>query len=134
MTAPIKVSVVYDPECPVCDFYCRRIEPGQDTSVELVDARNDSTIMPEITARNWDIDEGMVVKIGDELYYGSEAIHQLALVSGARGTVRPMSRLFRSRSIALRLYPLLRNVRNGLLKLLGKSRINNLRRAGSDRF
>jgi predicted DCC family thiol-disulfide oxidoreductase YuxK len=134
MTVPTKVSVVYDPECPVCDFYCRRVEPGKDTSVALVDARTDTTIMPEITARNWDIDQGMVVKVGDALYYGSDAIHQLSLISRSRGMVRPMSRLFRSPAIARRLYPLLRDVRNGLLKLLGKRRINNLRREGADRF
>lgn len=130
-----KVVVVYDPECPVCDFYCRRVVPQAGAGgIELVDARRDTMILPEITARGWDIDEGMVVKVGDELYYGSEAIHQLALASTGTGMVGPMSRVFRSRHWAYRMYPLFRTMRNGLLKLLSKTRINNLRRAGRDRF
>ena len=74
------------------------------------------------------------VKVGDELYYGSEAIHQLALASKGTGLVGPMSSLFRNRHWAHWTYPLARAMRNGLLKILGKTRINNLQHADRDRF
>lgn len=128
-----KVVIVYDTECPICAFYCRRVAPHAG-EIELVDARTDTRFLPEITARGWDIDEGMVVKVGGKFYYGPEAIHQLALASEGKGVVGPLSRLLRSRSSALRLYPAFRNLRNGLLKLLGRTRINNLRRANYNRF
>ena len=100
----------------------------------MINARSDSKFLPEITAKGWDIDEGMVVKVGNELYYGSEAIHQLSLVSHAKGVIGPLSRLFKNRTFATRLYPVFRNIRNGLLKILRRTRINNLGRANYDRF
>lgn len=42
--------------------------------------------------------------------------------------------MFRSRRVSKVLYPLLRFLRNLLLKLLGKTRINNLNQPGRDRF
>ena len=135
MGADDKVVVIYDPECPICDFYCSRVAPHDGTGeIELINARSDVTLLPEITARGWDIDEGMVVKVGNDLYYGTEAIHQLSLASSGKGLIGPLSRLFRNRSLATRLYPVFRNMRNGLLKILGRTRINNLGRANHDRF
>ena len=44
----------------------------------LVDARKGGcALMDEITARGLDIDEGMVVKVGNDLHYGSDAIFEL---------------------------------------------------------
>jgi predicted DCC family thiol-disulfide oxidoreductase YuxK len=136
MTRPIDIEVVYDKECPVCEFYCNRIDVKESVGCLVrIDARADSEIMDDITALGLDIDEGMVVRIGDQLYYGSDAIHELALLSSDKGFVNFMARLtFGSRSMARMFYPFFRFVRNMLLKLLGKSRINNLREPGKDRF
>ena len=130
------IEVVYDKECPVCDFYCKRIDVRQSAGQLLrINARDDSEIMDEITALGLDIDEGMVVRVGDELHYGADAIHELALLSSGTGFVNAMSRLmFSSRRMSRALYPLFRFMRNMLLKILGKTRINNLRQAGNDRF
>ncbi len=130
------IEVVYDKECPVCDYYCKRIDVRQSAGQLLhINARDDSEIMDEITALGLDIDEGMVVRVGDELHYGADAIHELALLSSGTGFVNAMSRLmFSSRRMSRALYPLFRFMRNMLLKILGKTRINNLRQAGNDRF
>lgn len=130
------IEVVYDKECPVCDYYCKRIDVRQSAGQLLhINARDESEIMDEITALGLDIDEGMVVRVGDELHYGADAIHELALLSSGTGFVNAMSRLmFSSRRMSRALYPLFRFMRNMLLKILGKTRINNLRQAGNDRF
>ncbi len=130
------IEVVYDKECPVCDYYCKRIDVRQSAGQLLhINARDDSEIMDEITALGLDIDEGMVVRVGDELHYGADAIHELARLSSGTGFVNAMSRLmFSSRRMSRALYPLFRFMRNMLLKILGKTRINNLRQAGNDRF
>lgn len=128
------IEVVYDKECPICDFYCTRADIGNGNLV-LVDAREDSDIMRDITATGLDIDEGMVVRVGDKLHYGSDAIHELARLSSGKGFVNFFGKLvFRSRTAAHLLYPPLKFIRNVLLKLLGRSRINNLKQDGKDRF
>ncbi len=139
-----KIRVVYDRECPVCHLYCELVQSGsqrQDDSlsgtpvVELLDAREDSELMRRITHLGLDIDEGMVVEIGDELHYGADAIHALTVAERGRGAFGLVSRfLFARRGAARFFYPWLRRVRNLLLKLLGKQRINNLELPGRDRF
>jgi len=130
------IQLVYDKQCPVCDLYCQLIDV-RDSEGHLVrvDAREKSEVMDEINSLGFDIDEGMVLKAGDELYYGSEAIHQLALRSSGKGIFNKLARMtFRSRAVADVLYPLLKAARNLLLKILGRSRINNLDTPGNDKF
>ncbi len=131
-----RIEVVYDKECPICEFYCQRIDVSESVGeLVRVDARDDSEIMTEITALGLDIDEGMVVRVGDEFHYGADAIHELAKLGSNKGFVNNAARLgFGSRRIARLLYPLFKFLRNMLLKMLGKTRINNLQQAGKDHF
>lgn len=131
-----EVLLVYDRQCPACDYYCNLVRIRETGGrLVLVDARDAGPVMDEITARGWDIDQGMVVKVGAELYYGADAIHVLALMGTNRG---PFNRLaywsFRSKAVSRVLYPVLKLFRNLLLKALGISKINNLRVEGNDRF
>ena len=96
-------------------------------------ASNDD--LDEITRAGLDIDQGMVVKAGGNLYYGADAIHALALLGTNSGLFNRIARLsFRYRPVARVLYPMLRLCRNLLLKYLGKTKINNLKVPGNDRF
>ena len=101
----------------------------------LIDAREGGPIMEEITERGLDIDQGIVVKVGSELYYGSEAIHVLALMGTNRGFFNQLAYWsFRSKAVSRVFYPVLRACRNLLLKILRKTKINNLGAQGNDRF
>lgn len=136
MPSNANVWLVYDKQCPACDFYCNlariRESAGQ---LMLVDARDGGPLMDEITAASLDIDQGMVLKVGGNLYYGADAIHALALMGTNRGLFNRFTYwAFRSRRVSRVLYPLLRACRNLLLKILGKTKINNLNRSGNDRF
>lgn len=130
------VQVVYDKQCPVCHAYCRLVEsPLGADRVTLIDARDDSELMAEITRRGLDIDQGMVVRTGDELYYGADAIVQLArLGPGNRMFDRINRLLFKQPRLAHVCYPLMRSVRNVLLKILRVDKINNLGRPGVGKF
>ena len=128
------VEVVYDKECPVCDLYCHAVDVAEGNLVR-VDARDPSEVMDEITALGLDIDEGMVVRVDEKIYYGPDAIHELAKRSNNKGLLnRLASFVFRSHGMARFFYPILKAMRNLLLKMLGKTRINNLEQAGRDRF
>lgn len=122
------IVLVYDKECPACDNYCRLVRIRNDIGeLMLVDAREPTPIMEEITALGWDIDQGMVVKIGNQLYYGADAIHVLALISSRSGFFNRLNYwLFKSKRLSKAFYPILRSLRNLLLKILRKTKINNL--------
>ena len=82
-----------------------------------------------------DIDQGMVLKMGGQIYYGADAIHTLALISSKSGIFnRANYWIFKSKSLSAILYPILRTCRNLLLKILRKSKINNLGISGNDKF
>ena len=135
MNSP-EILVVYDKECPVCDAYCHaarvRESPG---ALRLVNAREKTALMDEITGRGLDIDQGMVVKIGGTLHYGADAIHVLAMTSNASGMVGSINRwIFASQRRSKILYPVFRSARNLLLKILRKTKINNLQLPDNKRF
>lgn len=131
-----EIHLVYDRECPVCEAYCRMIRIREAAGVlRLVNARDAGEVMDEITAKGFDIDEGMVLKIGNALYYGADAIHVLSLMSNRSGVFNRLTYwIFRSKGLSAVLYPLFRFFRNLLLKLLRKSRINNLRLPWREKF
>lgn len=73
------------------------------------------------------MDEGFVLKIGDQFYHGSDAIHRLALLSTRTGVFNRMNFLiFKSKKLSHFLYPVLKSGRALLLKMLGKRKLNNL--------
>jgi len=128
--------LVYDKECPACNNYCQMVRIRESVGeLQLIDAREDTPIMQEITAAGLDIDEGMVLKMDEQLYYGSDAIHALALISSRSGIFnRLVYWVFKSKRVSHVLYPMLKTGRLILLKLLGKSKINNLDIEGNDQF
>ena len=136
MSEKSKISLVYDKECPACDNYCRVVRIRRDIGeLVLVDARDESDVRKEITEKGWDIDQGMVLKMGGELYYGSNAIHALALISSKSGIFNRINYwAFKSKTISKWIYPVLRFFRNLLLRILGKTKINNLNKPNNEIF
>jgi len=101
----------------------------------LVDAREPSEVLDEITSLGWDIDQGMVVKVGEKLYYAADAIHILSLMATPIGFFNRFNYLiFKNKKLAKFLYPLLRFFRSVLLKILDKKKVNNLGLVDHDRF
>ena len=131
-----RLYLVYDKQCPACDHYARLAQVRQTVGdLELVDAREGGPLVDAITARGLDIDEGMVLIVDDQFYYGDEAIHRLALLGTRSGLFNRLNYLvFKSATRSRLLYPILRRCRNLLLKLLGKTRVNNLECPDNDRF
>ncbi|SCZ84622.1 DCC1-like thiol-disulfide oxidoreductase family protein [Nitrosomonas mobilis] len=131
-----EILLVYDRECPACNAYCQVVNIRESVGdLRIVDAREDSKVMEEITSQGLDIDQGMVLKMGGQLYYGADAIHALALIGSRSGILNRMNYwMFKSKTVSSVLYPILRFCRNLLLKILGKTKINNLNIEGNDKF
>ena len=131
-----EILLVYDRECPACNAYCQVVRIRESVGdLRIVDARENSKVMYEITAQGLDIDQGMVLKIGDQLYYGSDAIHLMALIGSRSGIFNRFNYwMFKSKTTSSILYPFLKLSRNLLLKILGKTKINNLEAKDNDKF
>ena len=131
-----EILLVYDKDCPACDNYCQVVRIRESIGeLKIINARENSEILEEITQLGLDIDQGMVLKMGGVIYYGADAIHALALISSRSGVFNRLNYwLFKSKRVSAVLYPLLRFIRNLILKTLGKTKINNLNNAGNDHF
>ena len=131
-----KILLVYDRECPACNTYCQIVRIRESVGdLKIVDARENSEVMDEITSQGHDIDQGMVLKMGGQLYYGADAMHALALIGSRSGIFNRLNYwIFKSKTASAILYPVLRFFRNLLLRLLGKTKINNLELGGNDTF
>ena len=123
-----EILLVYDKECPACNNYCQVVRIRESVGdLKIINARDDSVVMKEITSKGLDIDQGMVLKMGGQLYYGPDAIHALSLISSRSGIFNRLNYwLFKSKTMSKILYPMLRFFRNHLLKVMRKTKINNL--------
>ena len=130
------VLLVYDRQCPLCDHYCQLVRIRESAGkLVLVDARENSAVLQEITAAGLDIDQGMVLKMREQIYYGADAMHALSLLSTRSGIFNRLNFwIFRSQRLARVLYPVFRSFRNLFLKVRGVTKINNLDLPGNDRF
>ena len=131
-----RLVLVYDRECPVCSAYVRMARIRRDIGqLELVNARESSSIMDEITKAGLNIDQGMVLMMDERMYFGADAIHMLALISTRKGWFNRLNHLiFASPRLSKILYPIARSGRNLLLKLLGRDKIDNLEQFDDKRF
>ena len=130
------VQLIYDQECPLCRAYSRAVRIRQSVGeLQLINAREDSAVMRELTALGVDLDQGMVLKLDSSIYYGADAIYMLSLLSSRNNLFNKLNYyLFKSQTLSKWLYPALRFGRNTLLTLLRKRKINNLGNTDNSHF
>ncbi len=126
LAAPSGAVMVYDGACPFCTQYVRYMKFKQAVGpVVLKDAREGGAIVDGLVAKGFDLDEGMVLIYGRQIYHGADCIHMIALLSSRSSIVnRVNAALFRHPRIARRIYPVLRGCRNAVLRLLGRSKLS----------
>lgn len=117
--------LVYDGECPFCSAYASYLRVRESVGVlHLIDARDGGSLVEEIRSTGFDLNDGMVLKLGGRLYCGTDCIHALALLSSRSSFFNRLNaRVFRSHRLAQILYPVLRAGRNFTLRLLGRTKI-----------
>ncbi|WDI32871.1 DCC1-like thiol-disulfide oxidoreductase family protein [Hyphococcus flavus] len=119
------IYIVYDGECPFCAAYVRMVRLREAAGkVALINARDKHPLVEEILLGGINLDEGMALKIGDNLYHGARVMNQLALMSGPSGFFNRLHVwVFSSHARTVFLYPFLRAGRNLALRILGRRKI-----------
>jgi predicted DCC family thiol-disulfide oxidoreductase YuxK len=122
---PGKTWLVYDGECPFCSRYVRYLKLREALpNLRLIDARAGGPAVAAVYQAGHDLDEGMVLRVGQRWYHGADCLHALALMSTPAGPFNRLNAaLFRSETWSRRLYPWLRAGRNAALYLLGRKKL-----------
>jgi predicted DCC family thiol-disulfide oxidoreductase YuxK len=119
------LRIVYDGACPFCDDYVRyqRLQAASGR-VELIDARSHPEVLAEHAISHAHLEDGMVVVMDGLQYHGAEAVHVLSTLSEppAKGWVRAVAALGRSRLAARLAYPFMKVGRRIALAFLGVPR------------
>ncbi|MEM8788700.1 MAG: DCC1-like thiol-disulfide oxidoreductase family protein [Pseudomonadota bacterium] len=116
------LTILYDGECPFCSRYVAMVRIRETYDVRLLDARTHPEAVARHRAAGRDIDDGMIVEVGDHVHYGADAIAFLSAVSGPWGALnRVFAWLFRSRRVTRMLYPVMKIGRRATLLLMRRS-------------
>ena len=112
--------LVYDEECPLCSHAARYVKIRQAVGeISLINARDDHPLVHDLMAQAYDLDKGIVVVYDGSIFYGPEAMRQLATLAKEDDLFNRINALlFRSQSLSTVLYPIFKGFRRCLLWIL----------------
>lgn len=117
--------LLYDGECPFCSRYVAHARlTAAAGPVALIDARLRPDLVRLHAAEGMDINEGMILRLDGNTWFGGDVLNRLALLSTRSDAFNRLNAaVFRHPRLSRLLYPLLRGGRNAALRLLGRGRI-----------
>ncbi len=122
MSAKPGLQIVYDGECPFCARYVRLLRLRDAVGeVQLIDARGGHAVVDRLQAEGFDLNQGMALVMGEQVWFGDACMHQLACMSTPSGLFNRLSvAIFRRPALARVLYPVLRTGRAMTLRVMGR--------------
>lgn len=118
--------LLYDGECPACRSYVafsrlRQLYPD----IALLDAREQPELVGDLRRRGHEINEGMVLKLGNAIHFGPAATRMIAELgqSAPSRATRWGLHVVGGAAWSEALYPWLNRCRQFLLRALGRTLI-----------
>ena len=119
------MKIVYDGECPFCSKYVQLIQLRNTVGdVELINARENTTIKEKLKELSIDINQGMVLIDNEDIYFAEDCVHRLALLSTSSTLFNRLNKfVFKHKILSKILYPIMKKGRNVVLFLLQRKQI-----------
>lgn len=115
--------LLYDGECPACRSYVafsrlRQLYPD----IALIDARMAPDLVASLRVQGYEINEGMVLKLGQAIHFGPEATRMIAALgqTAPSAVTRLGLHVVGGAAWSTALYPWLNRARQLLLRFLGR--------------
>lgn len=117
--------ILYDGDCYFCSNYMSMVRLKETIGeVRLVNARTNPPELEFLIKEGFDINQGMALYLDGQLYFGADCINRIALLSSSSGGFNKVNyMIFRSKRLSAVLYPILRFIRNLVVRLFGKGQI-----------
>ncbi|WP_431109684.1 thiol-disulfide oxidoreductase DCC family protein [Variovorax paradoxus] len=119
------IQIFYDGDCPFCAGYMRLLRLREAHGApELIDLRKNPRALQKLSDLDVDLDQGMMVIVDGEQYFGAQAMFVLNQLSTSHTRFNRINRfLFSKRKLANLVYPVLRAGRNITLFMMGRQRL-----------
>lgn len=122
------IWIIYDGECPLCRSFVHAFHIKKKYgALYLINARqlDDDFLQSEIDRLSLNIDEGMIVYTSGEFYHGRDAVRFLALNCESQNKLWAfLSFILKMNVISSLVYPVMKSVRNIVLRVRGVKKIN----------
>lgn len=80
------IYLIYDGECLLCRQSAKALRLKKTVGqLTIINARTEHPLVNEVMKKGYDLNEGIIVKYNEQFYYGTDAIHMLALLSSPVG-------------------------------------------------
>lgn len=107
-----EATLLYDGECPICSRYSDYIRLRERYDLQLLDARQHLDLVERYRTEGYDIERGMILTVGGEVFHGHRAIVMLETMTGDRTVLDPAIRAtIRVPGLMRAVYPLVKLVR-----------------------
>ncbi len=119
------MKIIYDGDCPFCSKYVRLIKLKKTIGdVQLINARSDKLIKEKLKKLSIDVNQGMVLIDGEDIYFAEDCVHRLALLSTSSTLFNRINKfVFRHKILSNILYPIMKAGRNLILFILNRKKI-----------
>ena len=122
------VLIVYDGECIYCENFVKMSNLQANLGdVLLINARDElpQKVIDTLQKLSVKLDDGMLVLVGDAVFYGPDAISFLSFYSDKRSIIKRIFYLiFKSKKINHILYPIMKLGRRVTLLLRGRKKLD----------
>ncbi|MEO1469439.1 MAG: DCC1-like thiol-disulfide oxidoreductase family protein [Pseudomonadota bacterium] len=114
--------LIYDGECPFCAAFVKLVRLREAVGgLRLVNARDGGPEVEAAIAEGYRLNDGMLLRLDGQSYYGDECLNRLALLSSRSTAFNRLNYwLFRSPRLSRISYPVLKRGRALALALLGR--------------
>ena len=104
-----KPFILYDGECPFCDNYIKLMNlKSIIPEIQILDAHNHHDMVIHFRNNGLEINDGMILSLDGAVYYGSECVHALAMLTNNNTTFYKLNKvMFQNKQLARILYPIL---------------------------
>jgi len=121
-----KNFLLYDGDCPFCSNYVRMLQLQKAVGpIDLLNMRDHPDLAVAYKAQGYDLNQGMLLHLDGQDYWGADCINRLALISTGNDFFNSVNAaVFRNPCLSTALYPFMRTGRSLALTLLGKKKMH----------
>ena len=120
----MKLDIYYDGGCPFCKSFVTLSRLKTMYDVKLHNLRNLPDDVKLFMDQGYNVEDGMLVRVEDEIYFGHQAVQIIADLSNKNKVIgRIYFTIFSNKKFVKFIYPFMRLGRNITLKILGRKKI-----------